>query len=265
MTDRASIRGAVGDLARGLALWPFFGRLGVDDIRQRYVRTALGPFWMILSSAVWIFVMAVMAAGLFGQDLSKTFPFVAAGLYAWIFISIALAEGCHVFLAQQSLLTTLPLPASFFLFRYLTRVAISMLHYIPILLVILVACAVAPSWSWAGMAPALLAFLALAFWLGLVLGILSLRYRDVPHLVGTVSAALPIVSPIAWDKEFLKAHHWLADLNPVYHFVEIFRAPALGQPPPVTSWLVVVLLNIAGIAIGLCAFARHRTKLALWV
>lgn len=259
-----TISGAIDDLRRGLGLWPFFGRLGLDDIRQRYARTALGPFWMILSSSLWIFVMAMVTASLFGQDLSVAFPFVAAGMYAWLFISVGLSDGCTVFIAQQWLLVSHTLPISFHLFRYLVRATITILHYIPILLLILIVCGRWPSAEMLWSVPALAMFIVLSAWLGAVLGVISMRYRDVPHIVTTVSSALPIVSPIAWDKELLKSSHWLADLNPIYHFVEIFRAPLLGKGVPTVSWMVVIAINALGVALGLFLFARSRTRLAMW-
>ncbi len=260
-----TLAGAIDDFRRGLALWPFFGRLGIDDIRQRYVRTALGPFWMIISSAMRILVMAMLTARLFGQDLSKTFPFVAGGMYAWLFIASPMSEATGVYISQQWQLNSLTLPTSFQIWRYMVRVCITILHYLPVLAVILVISGVHLSWHMLWSLPALLAFVVMALWLGTVLGPLSMRYRDIPHIVTTIMSAIPIISPIAWDRDFLKSHHWIADLNPVYHFVEIFRGPLLGKPIAVESWLVVIAINLGGLALAMMVFAKSRTKLAMWI
>jgi ABC-type polysaccharide/polyol phosphate export permease len=259
------IRGAFADLVRGAKLWPFYTRLGFDDIRQRYVRTAIGPLWMLINSAVWIVALAFISASLFGQDISKAFPMVAAGMYAWLLFSACLSEGSHVFLNHSWLLTTSTLPLSFHIYRHLVRIALTFTHYIPILLGVLLLCGVVPTWRTLMLVPALLNYLILALWLGVILGILALRFRDVPHAVTTVASVLPMVSPIAWSRDLLKQHYWLADFNPVYHYIEIFRSAALSQPIPATSWLATLAINLVGLIAAGVLFSQKRMRLALWV
>lgn len=259
------VAGALGDLRRGIKLWPFYSRLGLDDIRQRYVRTAIGPFWMIINSSVWILVLAMISASLFKQDLSKTFPFVAAGMYGWLFISACLSESCYTFLNHSWLLTTSALPVSFHLYRHLVRISVTFLHYIPMLLCILMICGVWPSLMTLWLIPVVLSFIVLALWLGVVLGILTMRYRDVPHMVTTVASILPIVSPIAWSRDLLQQYLWLADFNPIYHFVEVLRAAALGTAVPWTSWIAVMAVNACGLCIAFVLYVKQRTRLVMWV
>ena len=57
----ASFRGSRGfvadidrDLLSGVRAWPLWTMLGWNDIRQRYRRSVLGPFWITISVAVFI-------------------------------------------------------------------------------------------------------------------------------------------------------------------------------------------------------------------
>jgi hypothetical protein len=43
---------AVEDLLAGLAAWRIWGHLARHDVRQRYRRSMLGPFWLTISIAV---------------------------------------------------------------------------------------------------------------------------------------------------------------------------------------------------------------------
>ncbi|MFM2130093.1 MAG: hypothetical protein RL477_1639, partial [Pseudomonadota bacterium] len=42
------------DVAAGAQRWPLWTYLAWRDIRMRYVRTVFGPFWLTLSTGVFI-------------------------------------------------------------------------------------------------------------------------------------------------------------------------------------------------------------------
>ena len=42
------------DLAQGLRMYAVWGMLGWQDIRQRYRRSVLGPFWLTISTAIMV-------------------------------------------------------------------------------------------------------------------------------------------------------------------------------------------------------------------
>lgn len=252
------------DLIAGLKLWPYYCRLGYDDISQRYVRTALGPFWMIITSGVWIFMMALVSAGLFKQRLVDAFPFVATGMYAWIFMNTCFAEATHAILGQSWLLTAAALPRSFHIWRTVVRMTIIILHYVPVLLAILVFCQKWPTVHYLVLIPSLVCFIWLGLWLSLLLGPLALRFRDLPHVVTTLCAAVPLLSPIVWPKEALNGYSWIADVNPVFHFIELIRAPLLGAWPTAANWGIVTVVNIVGLICGYATFVSTKSRLALW-
>jgi len=51
---------------RATQIW---GMLGWDDIRQRYRRSVLGPFWITLSMGVFILLLSVIYARLFNMEI----------------------------------------------------------------------------------------------------------------------------------------------------------------------------------------------------
>ena len=56
---RANLSAAVRDIAQGIAAVPIWATLGWQEIRQRYRRSTLGPFWLTLSTgamiaAIWL-------------------------------------------------------------------------------------------------------------------------------------------------------------------------------------------------------------------
>ena len=63
VSRRSRLLDAVGDLIEGLARWELWSTLGWHDIRQRYRRSIVGPFWLTLSMGVMVAGLAYLYAG----------------------------------------------------------------------------------------------------------------------------------------------------------------------------------------------------------
>ena len=54
------------------------------------------------------------------------------------------------------------------------------------------------------------------------------------------------------------------ELNPLYHFVNVARAPLLGSLPTLSNYIVVVVVTVFGWAITYAFFSRFRRRIAFW-
>ena len=54
------------------------------------------------------------------------------------------------------------------------------------------------------------------------------------------------------------------ELNPLYHFINVARAPLLGNLPTLWSYVVVVVVTVIGWAITYAFFSRFRRRIAFW-
>ena len=75
------------------------------------------------------------------------------------------------------------------------------------------------------------------------------------------------VTPIMWLPEILAARGvvWVANTNPIYHFIEIVRAPLSGAGTPVMSWLAVVAVTVLGWMLALAVLYRFRHRVPYWL
>src|SRR5271155_3633440 len=96
----AYVRLAIGDVARSLKEFRLATFLAWEDIRQRYVRTLLGPWWIVLSTGIWFAVMGFVMANLFGQALDDYLPYVFSGLLIWVLISTSISESSQVLVSS---------------------------------------------------------------------------------------------------------------------------------------------------------------------
>jgi ABC-2 type transport system permease protein len=125
----------------------------------------------------------------------------------------------------------------------------------------------------------LLAFPAFALlvlngaWVALLLGIVTTRFRDLAPITQSVVQLLFFLTPIVWIYGDLLAHAnpstagraRLVEFNPLLHFMEIIRAPMLGQPQHLRHWIVVLAITVVGWALTMEALRRYRARVSYWV
>ena len=85
-------------------------------------------------------------------------------------------------------------------------------------------------------------------WIALLCGMFCLRFRDVTQLVTSLIQISMLITPIFWPPDSLSGNRRLifVETNPLYHMVDIVRAPLLGKLPGITSYVVVVVITSAG-------------------
>lgn len=251
---------------RNYRLWMF---LGWQDIRQRYRRSVLGPFWLTLSTGIMVAMMGVLYGRLFKMPLGIYLPFLASGTIIWGLISALLTEGCQSFMAADSLIKQVRMPLSLHVCRMIWRNLIVFFHnaviLVPVWLLFHKAISLA---GLAAMAAALAAIAINALWAGILLGALCARFRDIGPLVGNLIQIVYFVTPIMWLPSVLEGKGiawWLVIVNPFYHFIEIVRAPLLGDRVPTNSWIVVGGITVLGLAAGIYMLGRFRNRIPYWL
>lgn len=116
----------------GFRAWRVWTILGWDDIRQRYRRSILGPFWITLSMGVFILVLGVIYGRLFHMDLTTYMPYLSAGYILWGFISAVTSDSCGAFHEGGRIIKQIKLPFTTYIFRVIYRNFIVLLHTIVI-------------------------------------------------------------------------------------------------------------------------------------
>jgi ABC-type polysaccharide/polyol phosphate export permease len=66
--------------------------LGWNDIRIRYRRSALGPFWITLSTTVFVVTLGIIFSQIFHTDIRIYLPYIAVGLIVCGFMSSTVME-----------------------------------------------------------------------------------------------------------------------------------------------------------------------------
>ena len=95
---------ALADVVAGSRAWPFWAMLGWNDVKQRYRRTLIGPFWITASMSVMIGAIAIIYSAIFQVSLASYVMYLAAGMVTWFFISTSLVEGMSAFTNAEGII-----------------------------------------------------------------------------------------------------------------------------------------------------------------
>jgi ABC-2 type transport system permease protein len=261
---------AWGDLIDGFSKRELWLHLGWQDIKQKYRRSVLGPFWITIATGTTALAMGLLYSKLFNLEVSEHLPYVTVGLIIWNMINAAILEGSEVFIANEGLIKQLPTPLSVHVYRLVWRQMILFAHNIVIFVIIAI---IYPKpWSWADLSvlPALLLIMLNCVWVAFCFGILATRYRDIGPLVTSLVQLLFFVTPIIWNADILErqgAGNWwrIIELNPLLHYLDILRAPLLGAPQEPRHWFVVIGLTVAGWCAAALALRQYRARVPYWV
>jgi ABC-2 type transport system permease protein len=261
---------AWGDLVEGFRRRELWLHLGWQDIKQKYRRSVLGPFWITIATGTTAIAMGLLYSKLFNLELSEHLPYVTLGLIIWNMINAAILDGSEVFIANEGLIKQLPTSLSVHVYRLVWRQMILFAHNMVIFVVIAI---IFPKpWSWATLAvfPALALILLNCVWVAFCFGILATRYRDIGPLLSSLVQLLFFMTPIIWNAETLQrqgAGRWagIIEFNPLLHYLDILRAPLLGAQQDLRHWVVVGVLTLLGWGAAALALRQYRARVPYWV
>ncbi|WP_418004385.1 ABC transporter permease [Mycobacterium sp. PDNC021] len=273
-TDAAAqsktLRRAWGDLVSGFGKRELWLHLGWQDIKQRYRRSVLGPIWITIATGTMAVALGGLYSQLFHLPLAEHLPYVTLGLIIWNLINASILEGADVFIANEGLIKQLPTPLSVHVYRLVWRQVLLFAHNI--IIFVIIAIIFPKPWSWADLSviPALALIVANCVWVALCFGILATRYRDISPLLASLVQLLFYITPIIWNDQTLRlqgAGTWakIIELNPLLHYVDIVRAPLLGEPQELRHWVVVITLTILGWVVAAIAMRQYRARVPYWV
>ena len=236
------------------------------DIKVRYKQTALGAAWALLQPFLTMLIFSVIF-GRFAKMPSEGVPypiFAYCGLLPWQLFSLALSETSNSLVGNAHLITKVYFPRVLvpiagllaglvdFAIAFVLLVAMMFYYHIPVHATVLVI-------------PALLLFvLVTSLGVGLWLSALSVKYRDVRHILPFITQFWLYATPVAYPSSLIP-HKWrfLMGLNPMSGVVEGFRWALLGTGQVdfrlMALSIVSVLILLAG---GLVYFDRMESTFA---
>jgi ABC-type polysaccharide/polyol phosphate export permease len=236
------------------------------EIKQRYARSVLGPFWLTLNTLIMVTAMGPLYGTLFNQPVGEYFTYLVTSIVSWGLVSALINEACSAFTGNVGFIQQVKKPYSIYVLKLIWRNLLVFAHsFVAIIAVYLF---FPPKFGWESFGFLLgIALLAInGFWMSYLLGIICARFRDVPQIVNSLIGVSFFVTPIMWKVENIgPTRQWAAKLNPFYHMIEVVRRPLVESEIPWVSVAVLVVMAIVGFAITIPFFAKFRGRLSYWL
>jgi lipopolysaccharide transport system permease protein len=218
----------------------FWCHLALSDLRSRWRRSFFGILWSIIQPLGMTLLLAVVFSRLFHSDISTYAPYILSGIIVWDFLVANVTGGALSFVQADAYIKQYRHPLAI----YTLRTVLSSLMVLMLASVALYgwAAVVLPKnigWPWLATL-AIFPVLALIAWpLATLLAYAGTRFRDLPHATGLVMQALWFVSPVYFQPDMFRRGGLdaLIEYNPIYHVLQIVRAPLVeGKWPSAADY-----------------------------
>lgn len=259
---------AWGDIKDGLQKWQIWLMLAYQDIKLRYRRSVLGPFWITLSMAITVYSMGFLYSHLFHIELKEYYPFIVSSMLAWSLISSILIEMTDGFIASESIIKQIKLPYSLYIHRIAMRNLIIFFHNMVVIIPIYLIFhnSVHVNLNTLSLIPGLMLLYVNAIIYGIILALLCARYRDMGQIIKSLIQVIFFLTPVMWDINILpEAKRFFIKLNPFYSFIELIRAPLLGKTFTLFNVSSVLAVTLIGLLICIYMFAPYRSRIVYWL
>lgn len=265
MFFRGSSFPALTDIRQAFICYRVITFISFSDLRARYKRSVLGPFWLTLSMAAGSAGLGFLWSELMKADPHIFVPTLTAGLILWQFISGLILESSSLLTRQASIIRNLSLPLFIYPAQLMFRHLINLAHTMPVFFIVALGLGMAFNLNTWLAIPSLALVTLNLLWIALLVSLVGARFKDMEYFLSSIMPLLMFVSPVFYRPNFLPFSEKIIWLNPFSHFIEIVRYPLLGYAPP----LFVVQTNFIMLALGwiftLWLFNRTHHRVAFWV
>lgn len=259
---------ALADIVEGFLKWRVWLMLAYQDLKLRYRRSVLGPFWITISMAVTVYSMGYLYSHLFHTDLQTYFPFLVAGMIAWTLISSLITDVTETLNTSDGLIKQIKLPYCLYIQRVVTRNIIAFFHNILVIVpIIAIYHQVAKVNLYTLLLiPGLLLIYFNGLIYGLMLAMIGARFRDLVQVIKNLTQVAFFLTPVMWNPNILpEKDRFIVMLNPFYSFVELIRAPLMGSRPVWTTMAMVTVITLVGMVLCFKMFTRYRSRIIYWL
>ncbi|MFP3553200.1 ABC transporter permease [Paraburkholderia sp. SIMBA_049] len=238
-------------------------QLVTQQLLARYRRTIFGYLWTILNPLMMMAVSAVVFSHIFRFGLRDYAIFLFAATVPWNFFSGCIVQAGSSIVANESLIKKVYIPKLVFPVATATGSLLDSLFGLVALFVIALIVGAKASWALFFLPVSFVILYVFAVGLALIVSIMMVYFRDLQHLIGVLLQALFFLTPIMYQPEALSPRlQGFIRFNPMFYFVDLFRAPIYRSELPAVSTLGITIgLAAVSLLIGIKVFRSYEHKL----
>lgn len=250
--------------------WRYRGLLATlvrRDIQVLYKQAVLGAVWAILQPVLAVIIFTVVFGVLMKVPTPAGIPyaiFVLAAVLPWNYFAEGLRRGANGLVNEGDVVRKVYFPRMLIPLSGAIAPLLDLAIGIGVLLILMLAYGLTPSWHIVAVIPLALVAGLLALAVSLWLAPINVRYRDVKHTVPFLIQIWMYASPVVYPLQLVPEQwRWLYALNPMVGVIEGFRWAVIGHgTPDLTAMGVSFALIIMLLLGGLIYFRRNEHTFA---
>jgi ABC-type polysaccharide/polyol phosphate export permease len=241
------------------------------ELHGKYRGSVLGLVLTLINPLALMAVYTLVFSVLLKAFEIEHYPlFILSGLVTWVFFQSAVQMACSSLFAQPTLVKQVRFPRHFLPLAVVgTNVVTLGAMFVVVLIANLIFVPEMRTTFWAAI-PLLVPLIALAAGLAVVVGYVTVIYRDVEHLLLTIFLPWFFLTPVFYNFDQLpglEERQWLTSLlywgNFVSPFVRAIRDPLFfGVYPRLIDVVYVVVVGAAALVVGVLVARRMDDHVA---
>lgn len=259
----------LSDFYRSTKVYGFWLYSAWLEILLNYRSTVLGPLWIVVSTAIFVFSVGTLYNRVVLSDGSNIYlAHLTVGITLWYLMIQSVVQSCSLFLVNRATLLDGVVTYTDLLLKLLTTNLIYLLHNTVVIAVVFAFLRLMPGFPALVLLLTVPLVLANLIWICVILAIFGARYADLEELVHSALRLIFFITPILW----IPQQHTrgpvvdaILYLNPFYYFVEVIRKPLLYGTIPYFEISVLLVMLPIGWLVASYLYARTRSSIALWL
>jgi ABC-type polysaccharide/polyol phosphate export permease len=237
----------------------------LDTVCQ-YRRSKIGPLWETINVLVMTLGMTFVSSAVIGGTVTGLIGYIGLGIIVWSAITALVLDGAGTFVRNREHILASNLSIDFYIGRTIFRAFITFCHHLVLYFIGAAVGLITLHWVGLLAIPGILLLFANGYWVVTLFALVCARFRDVELIIRNLLQLAFFVTPVFWDyRQVAKDRAFIVDYNVVFYFLEIVRAPLLGEVPPIGHYVVVLAVTVVGFLLAYVAYRRMRRRLAFFV
>ena len=234
--------------------------LAMSELKVRYKRNMLGFLWSLLNPILNICLISIVFSKIMQMPYKDFVLFLMPGIMAWnLFVNII--NNCSNSIVQNEriikniainkfifpIVATTTVLVDFFLALTSLLFVCLILFYDKIHITVLF------------LPVSIIMTTLFAFSIGTIISIINVYLRDIGHVTNILLQIMFFMTPVIYDKTKLGIYENLAGVNPMLHYIDLFRDPIYkGVIPSYHTISISILWMIASFTISYIFFKKNH-------
>ena len=247
----------------------FWIHLSFADLRAKYRRSVLGVFWSLLQPLGLTLLLSFVMGKLFNSPITDYAPYVFSGIILWEYIVSSAVSGSHTFINAEGYIKQVSHPLCIYTLRSALSALINLLlAFMGFIVWVLVWKPQNFGFTWLHLIPAFLILFGIGFVFGTITAFINTKFRDFQQMLVLLLQALWYVSPVFFEPKLFSSvkAEYLIEWNPVYHILNLFRAPMLdGIAPTLNDYIFSLGTLIVMLLISVWYIIKDEKKIIFYL